>query len=165
MGRADGRKTHQRTLYLVRHAHAGKRHSWDGPDAERPLSKKGRRQAAALVPVLDDQVKRILSSPAVRCVQTVQPLARHVGLEVTTTEALAEGAPLGPAMDLVCSLLDGGAVLCAHGDLVPDMLGWFAAHGADVDGSQATAKGAAWALDISDGKVSAARYLPPPSSD
>ncbi len=163
MGKGDGRRSNQRTLYLVRHAHAGKRHSWDGPDAERPLSKKGGRQAEGLVRLLDVEVKRILSSPAVRCVQTVEPLARHVGLEVQTTEALAEGAPVEPAVELVCSLLDGGAVLCAHGDLVPEVLEWFAAHGADVDGSQSTAKGSAWALTISDGRVTAGRYLPPPS--
>ena len=63
-------------LLFVRHADAGAKGSWDGPDALRPLSPMGRRQAEGLVVRLEDYpVDRILCSPTARCHQTVQPLA------------------------------------------------------------------------------------------
>ena len=67
--------------YLVRHAHAGDKRAWLGPDAVRPLSTPGRREAHGLLTRLRDHpITRILSSPAVRCLQTVEPLARRRGL-------------------------------------------------------------------------------------
>ena len=63
-------------LLVVRHADAGDKGSWDGPDVGRPLSPAGCRQAEGLVVRLEDfPVERILCSPTVRCHQTVQPLA------------------------------------------------------------------------------------------
>ena len=41
-------------LLLVRHADAGEKGGWDGPDALRPLSPMGRRQAEGLVVRLED---------------------------------------------------------------------------------------------------------------
>ena len=77
------------TLVLVRHASAGDRHEWDGDDRLRPLDKKGRKQAARLLDVLADvTVRRIVSSPYLRCVQTVEPLARARGLEVESAPEL-----------------------------------------------------------------------------
>ncbi|MFN2582854.1 MAG: hypothetical protein ABR498_08965 [Candidatus Dormibacteria bacterium] len=39
-------------LHLIRHADAGDREQWSGPDELRPLSDKGRRQARDLVALL-----------------------------------------------------------------------------------------------------------------
>ena len=59
----------------------GSRSAWDGPDEQRPLSKAGRRQAAALAKLLGDEpIGRIVSSPYVRCRETVAPLAERIGL-------------------------------------------------------------------------------------
>src|SRR6266545_4741978 len=70
-------------IYLLRHAHAGNKRTWSGPDGRRPLSAAGRREAAGLVRVLDGRpITTILSSPALRCEQTVQPLAEHRSLPV-----------------------------------------------------------------------------------
>jgi Histidine phosphatase superfamily (branch 1) len=71
-------------LLVVRHADAGGKGSWDGPDVGRPLSPAGCRQAEGLVVRLEDYpVERILCSPTVRCHQTVQPIAsdRLLGIE------------------------------------------------------------------------------------
>jgi phosphohistidine phosphatase SixA len=75
--------------YLVRHAHAGDKRAWTGPDRLRPLSGSGRREAhGLLVQLRPYPVVRILSSPAVRCVQTVEPLAQRRGLPVERAEVL-----------------------------------------------------------------------------
>jgi hypothetical protein len=64
------------TVYLVRHARAGDRSRWTGDDWLRPLSVRGHRQAYLLIKLLADaKFDRILSSPYVRCMQTVVPIA------------------------------------------------------------------------------------------
>ncbi|NUR76504.1 MAG: NUDIX hydrolase, partial [Thermoleophilia bacterium] len=67
---------------LVRHASAGNRDEWTGDDADRPLDERGRAQALGLVERLTPfRIERILTSPARRCVETVEPLARARGLD------------------------------------------------------------------------------------
>jgi 8-oxo-(d)GTP phosphatase len=110
-------------VYLVRHASAGKREEWSGDDGLRPLDERGRRQAQALVAGLADRdFRRIVSSPHVRCVQTVEPLAQARGLEIEVTETLADGADPWPARELLAAA-DELLVACVHGDFVEALLG------------------------------------------
>src|SRR3712207_3914931 len=102
------------TVLLVRHASAGDRNRWDGPDEDRPLDEQGRAEAEGLVDTLAGfPVSRILSSPYVRCAQTVEPLGVARGLPVEPSDELAEGAGRR-ALRRVRSLLDGQGdiVLC-----------------------------------------------------
>jgi len=105
--------------YLVRHAHAGDKRAWQGPDSLRPLSAAGGQEAHGLLTQLRDYpISRILSSPAVRCQQTVQPLAERRDLRVETADALGVDAD---STGLVALLLDPAAsetVLCSHGELI-----------------------------------------------
>ena len=110
-------------VFLVRHATAGKRSKWDGDDTLRPLDKRGRRQAQKLIEQLGDaHFERIVSSPYVRCVQTVGPLAAARGLSVETDEALAEGAGAEAGLELFRRTASD-LVACVHGDLVVELLG------------------------------------------
>jgi phosphohistidine phosphatase SixA len=146
-------------VLLIRHAEAGDRERWKGDDRLRPLTRPGRRQAQALVDQLrDTPIARVLSSPYVRCVQSVEPLADARGLTVERTEDLAEGAGHGPLRRLLGEV--GDAALCTHGDVVHDLLEWLDHHGVVLDGGMA--KGSTWALDVIHGEVVEARYLPPP---
>lgn len=105
-------------VVLLRHACAGKRDEWAGDDRLRPLDERGRSQALALVVELRALgIKRALSSPYVRCVETVEPL----GLPVELDERLAEGASRDDANALLQSLED--AVACTHGDVIELVLG------------------------------------------
>jgi len=154
-------------LYLVRHAHAGDRSAWRGDDSLRPLSEKGRRQAegiAALITGLDP-VRRVLSSPSLRCVQTVEPLARLAGLAVEPDERLLEGADPAAALELIGEELGEGVVAaCTHGDIVPGVLGLLQSDGVRVEGALTWPKASTWVLEGGDGGgVVAARYLPPPA--
>ena len=109
------------TVVLLRHASAGDRAEWTGDDRLRSLDKKGRKQADALVdPLRALGVRRVLSSPYVRCTQTVAPLAHALGVEIEIDDRLAEGAG-GAARALLESLRD--AVACTHGDIVEEVLG------------------------------------------
>jgi len=114
---------------LLRHASAGDRDDWDGPDHLRPLDKRGRRQAADLVELLRPfGLRRVVSSPYIRCVDTVVPLAAALGVPVEEDDRLAEGAGPG-AREL---LQEDGVLACTHGDVVYDVLGHDLKKGAAV---------------------------------
>lgn len=111
-------------LVLIRHGSAGDREAWTGNDRERPLDERGRRQAERLVSALAPyDIERVLSSPALRCVQTVEPLASHLGVEIESRRELMEGASREEALALVDELVGSAAALCTHGDVVFELLG------------------------------------------
>jgi 8-oxo-dGTP diphosphatase len=108
------------TSVLLRHTSAGHRRDWEGDDRLRPLDARGRRQAADLVELLQPLgVRRVVSSPYVRCVASVEPLAAALGLPVEQDERLAEGAGCSAAE----LLREDGVVCCTHGDIVEDLIG------------------------------------------
>ncbi len=153
------------TVYLVRHAVALSRKAWQDEDDElRPLTPKGQRQAAALVERLRDApIRRIMSSPAVRCVETVGPLGKKLGLRIETADLLQEGAQTEKAYDLLLRVAakKGDSVLCAHGDLIPELVEAVARSGAKT-GRRLWAKGSTWRLEWEGHHFTSARYLPPP---
>lgn len=110
-------------IVLLRHAWAGDRDAWDDDDRLRPLDERGREQAERLVePLLELGVERIVSSPYLRCTQTVEPLARELGKPIELDEALAEGAPRQATLRLLESA-GAPTVFCTHGDVVANVLG------------------------------------------
>jgi 8-oxo-dGTP diphosphatase len=151
-------------LFLVRHGHAGRRDEWDEPDRIRPLSPRGRRQAAGLVDLLSDRgVARVLSSPYLRCAETVEPLATELGLVVEESPELAEDTPTVDAVALLRRLGGAAVVACSHGDVIPEVLDVFAAEdGLDLPAGYPYAKGSTWELETEGGRFVRARYLPPP---
>jgi 8-oxo-dGTP diphosphatase len=153
------------TVYLVRHAVAASRRSWHDDDELRPLTAKGERQAIGLAELLHDEpIKRVLSSPALRCVQTVTPLAKKLGAPVEATDPLREGAPFDNAWDVLIKTAHkkGDAVLCAHGDLIPELVEAVAKSGAKTDQPQ-WAKGSIWKLEWDGHQFTSARYIRPQS--
>jgi 8-oxo-dGTP diphosphatase len=154
------------TIYLVRHGRAGNRSAWLGDDEHRPLSEAGHMQARLLVDTLDDaHFEHILSSPYVRCMETVVPLAAARRMAVEPTDGLAEGAPLAEALELIRKYSGGGAVMCTHGDVMPALLEHAHDHGVDLGKNPKCPKGCTWVLET-DGTsdIRAARYVPPPSA-
>jgi 8-oxo-dGTP diphosphatase len=152
-------------LYLVRHAKAGDREQWTEDDRLRPLTKKGRRQAEGLVQLyrrLD--VTRIVSSPYLRCIQSVRPLALARGLTAELADALAEGAPTADAVALVDGSSSGG-VFCSHGDVIPAVMDHLCRLGMLIDGEPGWKKGSVWILERRLGRYLRARYVPPPRFD
>jgi 8-oxo-(d)GTP phosphatase len=150
------------TLYLVRHGAAGDRQSWNGEDRLRPLSSKGARQAAGLANTLADRgVEAIFSSPYLRCVQTVDPLAATTGLGVVEHPALAEGEGGKATRDLVRELAGTHAVLCSHGDVIPTLIDWMMNKGMTLKSDYDWKKGSIWEVEVRAGNFHKARYLPP----
>jgi len=152
------------TIYLVRHARAGSRQRWKKDDALRPLSKVGRAQAVGIARTLGRRrVDRVISSPHLRCCQTVELVATKRETPMELSDALAEGAPLAEALRLVEKHLGEHTVLCTHGDVMRDLLDHFARHGVKLRDHRME-KGCIWVLEVEDGDVASARYLPPPKT-
>lgn len=152
------------TILLVRHAHAGARSDWDQRDSERPLSEKGRHQVDALTAHLAGaRIDRVLSSAAVRCQQTVAPVAGPRQLEVEVHPALTEGATATATTTLIRQLAADGvhAALSSHGDVIPAALHALAADGVEVDTSHGLPKGTYYELTVADGTVTRARFVDP----
>jgi 8-oxo-dGTP diphosphatase len=149
------------TSYLVRHAKAGSRERWTAPDRDRPLTGAGRLQAAALVRLLGPATRIVKSSPYVRCVETVAPLAEALGLQVGEDERLAEGADPEWAMGQLASA--PGSVLCTHGDVMVSIVTSLSDARVPMIGGMQWAKAATWAFEIRDGRIVKGSYLPPPA--
>ncbi len=152
------------TICLIRHAKAGDRDAWHDDDRLRPLSGRGHHQARVLVDLLrDTSFARVLSSPYVRCMETVVPVASVRGLAVEPVDALAEGAALDDVLALVSKHATSGVAMCTHGDIVPMLLDHYEMMGAEVPRTREWPKGCTWLLDTdATGDVVRARYVPPP---
>ncbi|RZI88820.1 MAG: NUDIX hydrolase [Microbacterium sp.] len=138
-------------IVVLRHAKATPREQWDGPDAARPLTARGTKQAAAIVgPLKAFGVRRIISSDAVRCVTTVTPLAAALGREVQRTPLLSQDAWEDGASDPRAVIgkrvrSRKAAVLCSHGPVLPDILNELALATGTLRGSYL---GSASALEV-----------------
>jgi exopolyphosphatase/guanosine-5'-triphosphate,3'-diphosphate pyrophosphatase len=130
------------------------------------LNEAGCTQAEALaLHLLDDPPQRLLSSPALRCQETLEPLALALGLSLEVDDRLGDGEPLTGVADLVAELGGAPAVLCTHAAPIRALLELLELAG-DLDPSGPTCrKGALWTLEGSSGfDVERARYVEPAGS-
>ena len=151
------------TFYVVRHAKAGSRGHWSGDDRQRRLSKKGLKQAAALVTVFEPfPITAIFSSPFLRCVQTVEPLARTRKLPLKQSPALAEGQGLAGAMQFMGDPKLDEVVLSTHGDIVWELVEELVNRRVIRPGTGGFDKGSTWVVDVEAGSFVNARFIPAP---
>jgi phosphohistidine phosphatase SixA len=174
------------TLLLVRHADAGDR-GVGAADVLRPLSVRGQRQALALVELLAPLVANVAhpvrpegaredpppaapaarttvavrSSPAVRCLDTVAPLATALSTHVERDDELFEGTDVSRLLDRALALTTS-EVWASHGDVIPELLRLVALRGVDLGPAPSCRKASTWLLEVHDGAVTTARGLAPP---
>lgn len=140
-------------ILLLRHASAGDSAAWEGDDRERPLDKRGRKQAKALVTQLGSFAPVVIvCSPYLRCLQTVEPLAQSLGLAMDVRAELGYERHGPESRALVASLAGQTAVVCGHGGLEAVVLG---------DDAPKWRKGATFVLDDELRLVESLRALPP----
>lgn len=153
------------TVLLVRHAKAGRRDRFKGPDEQRPLEPAGYRQSLALVPnLLAFGAQDIYSAEPLRCVQTVAPLAEELGVEVEIEPLLGDigyAADPDKARDRIRSLVSTQRVrvLCSQGDTIPDLVRWWAAQDGMRLSPARTRKGSVWVLSFAGERLVAADHL------
>jgi 8-oxo-dGTP pyrophosphatase MutT (NUDIX family)/phosphohistidine phosphatase SixA len=134
---------------LLRHASAGSREEWSGPDDERPLDEQGRADAVAAVPILAlFQPARLISAVPVRCVKTIAPLADAIGVEIEVDPRFNEDADPDRAAAALRELAQAcpASVVCSQGDLMAPAI---AALGGNRHRDLDTPKGTGWVLSFS----------------
>jgi 8-oxo-dGTP diphosphatase len=145
-------------VYLVRHAHAGKKAHWPGPDLARPLSAQGHKEALGLIDQLGAYpLGRILSSPARRCLQTVQPLAERFGRPVEPEVLLGVDGTGAGVLELLAGRGLDEVVLCTHGEVFDELQ----RAGIELSGPLRWPKGSTWILQRDRGQGWRGTYLEP----
>jgi 8-oxo-dGTP diphosphatase len=149
-------------VVLVRHAHAGTREAWAGPDAARPLDATGLRRAHDLADLLVwFAPERLESAAPYRCVQTLVPFAALVGRPIEIDSCFDEGADPALAAKRLCELgaTNRSTVVCSQGGLIPAALG--ALTGEPLE-AYTTQKGAGWVLTFTGSRPFQVDPLPRP---
>jgi 8-oxo-dGTP diphosphatase len=152
-------------IYFVRHAKAGSRSAWVGDDRDRPLVDNGWEQAHALATRLSALNPSVLwSSPYLRCQQTLQPLGELCGLDVVVDSRLEEESPLEKSLAILDDAPDN-AVLCSHGDVIPDAVNGLIRRGMDVgEIPRALKKASVFVLHRENGLYTRAEYWEAPKT-
>ncbi|WP_188827889.1 NUDIX hydrolase [Nocardia camponoti] len=153
------------TILLVRHAKAGKRGSFAGPDVQRPLVAAGVEQAEALVPnLLALGASEIYSATPARCVETVTPLAKRLDVEINCDTLFSEqgyDSAKAAARQRFRSLItkDAVPVVCSQGGVIPDLVAWLADESGLAVPSARNRKGSVWALSFLGDRLVAADHM------
>ena len=117
-----------RPFILLRHAKAVTRDEWQGDDDDRPLDSLGQNQANRLLALYQVyNLEQIHTSDAVRCYDTVNPMAKGLGIKLEVTGKLSENTykkDKEKAFDYAKDLIkeDARILLCSHNPILPKML-------------------------------------------
>jgi phosphohistidine phosphatase len=129
-------------IYLIRHAEAEP--AGQGGDRGRALTEKGRRAFALLLESARGAmtVKRIVSSPYDRALQTAAIVGAAVTLEVDEERALASGESSGAEILALARRLGAGTALVGHNPEIAEAIAQVARRG------QAVAPGTIAAVEL-----------------
>jgi len=124
----DSGKARTFPLILLRHGKAMPPENWDGPDHTRPLLHKGLLQArnvAAGISAFGPSLA--VSSPAVRCLATIEPLIEKSGLELKTSKSISQDAYESQGTKAFAAIEKRVAkktptVFCSHGPVLPQLV-------------------------------------------
>ena len=153
------------TVLVVRHGTAGRKSRFSGDDAKRPLDKRGRAQAEALVPqLLAFGPSDVYAADRLRCHQTVEPLAEELGVTVhneptLTEEACAKNPKRGRHRMLRIAEQEGTPVICTQGKVIPDLIAWWCERDGVRPDKSRNHKGSTWVLSLSGGRLVAADHI------
>lgn len=153
------------TVLVVRHATAGSKSRFSGDDTKRPLDKKGRAQAEALVgQLLAFGATDVYAADRLRCHQTVEPLAEELGVEICNESSLTEenyAHNPKPARRRILEIAALGRtpVICTQGKVIPDLIAWWCDRDGVRPDKSRNRKGSTWVLSLSAGHLVAADHI------
>lgn len=156
-------------LILLRHAKSVRRDEWKGDEGDRPLDNLGQRQAKRLLPsYLPYQIDEIHSSDAMRCLETVEPLARSLQLNIIISEDLSEyrhATRADAAFDYVQDLMESGnsTIICSHNPILPTLLKKLIGKGTFKELDAKLNPGEAWVLHHREGDIVAIDWIAAPT--
>ena len=152
-------------VVVVRHGTAGRKSRFKGDDTQRPLDKRGRAQAEALVPqLLAFGATDVYAADRLRCRQTVEPLAEELGVTVhneptLTEESYAKSPKRGRRRVLDIAEQQGTPVICTQGKVIPDLIAWWCERDGVRPDKSRNHKGSTWVLSVAAGRLVAADHI------
>lgn len=158
------------TVLIVRHGTAGRKARFSGHDTKRPLDKKGRAQAEALVgQLLAFGATDVYAADRLRCHQTVEPLAEELGVVICneptlTEESYADNPKHARHRALQIAHLERTPVICTQGKVIPDLIAWWCERDGVRGDKSRNRKGSTWVLSLSAGRLVAADHIGSPLS-
>ena len=162
------------TLILLRHAKALKRVECIGDDGDRPLDNRGQVQSEKFRSIYEAyEIDEIFSSDAYRCLETVKPLGRDLGIAVGIASDISEyqysrdkEKPLKFAKKFLKASKDSETpktvLLCSHNPVLPKILKELAGAMAVDEIDRGLEPGDGWVLFHRDGKVRAINFIQAP---
>ena len=108
------------------------------------------------------EVSSLYSSSYLRCVQTLEPLGSALDLPVIVDERLREGEPFEGVLDLLGEV-SAGAVLCSHGDVIPETIQALVRRGMELQGPPDWRKATVWVLTRKGAHITKGKVWPPPT--
>ncbi len=145
-------------IHLVRCASGVDAASWNGPGGARPLSEPGRAQAAGLVDFLRGRsIARLIAAPALRCRETLAPLAAERDLPIHVDDRFEDDAGVGPALRLLRSL-DTAAVVCVDRAQLVALMAGLLGGAASPELAERSEAGSSWLVE---GEPPHATYFSP----
>jgi 8-oxo-dGTP diphosphatase len=162
------------TLILLRHAKALKRVEWIGDDGDRPLDNRGQIQSEKFRSIYEAYgIDEIFSSDAYRCLETVKPLGRDLGITVGIASDISEyqysrdkEKPLKFAKKFLKASKDSETpktvLICSHNPVLPKILKELAGAMAVDEIDRGLEPGDGWILFHRDGKVRAINFISAP---
>jgi 8-oxo-(d)GTP phosphatase len=153
------------SVLIVRHGTAGSKSRFSGDDKIRPLDKKGRAQAEALVAQLSSfGATDVFAADRVRCHQTVEPLAEELGVTINneptlTEEAYADNPKRGRRRILQIAGSHHTPVICTQGKVIPDLVAWWCERDGIRPDKSRNRKGSTWVLSLAEGRLIAADHI------
>jgi 8-oxo-(d)GTP phosphatase len=153
------------SVLIVRHGTAGSKSRFSGDDKIRPLDKKGRAQAEALVAQLSTfGPTDVYAADRVRCHQTVEPFAEELGVIISneptlTEEAYSDNPKRGRRRALQIAESHRTPVICTQGKVIPDLIAWWCDRDGVRPDKSRNRKGSTWVLSLVDGHLIAADHI------
>jgi len=154
-------------LIVVRHGTAKSKRAWKGRDQDRPLTASGLKQAKAVSSrVARLRPERVISSPSVRCIETVAPLVSARGLRVEQNRLLGTDGGQA-AVEWLRRLVEeppssSTIAVCTHREVIVKVLPAFASQfGISLGHRLPGAKGSCWILQFREGRLVEIKYWRP----
>jgi phosphohistidine phosphatase SixA/8-oxo-dGTP pyrophosphatase MutT (NUDIX family) len=155
-------------LILLRHAKAVAREEWDSDDGDRPLAHTGQIQAKRFLPgFLPFAISEIYTSDAVRCYESIEPIARSLKINPIFSSTLSEyefHKDKKAWSSLVKEILenDSSALVCSHNPVIPEILKKLIGKKNFKELDHELLPGESWVLHHRDGEIIAIDWVSAP---
>ena len=156
-------------LILLRHAKAISREEWQSDDGDRPLAHIGQMQAKRFLSKIHPyEIKEIYTSDAVRCYESIEPIARALSINPVFSPALSEYSFIKDKKSWhqsITEIMENeiATLVCSHNPVIPEIVKKLIGKKNFNELNHELLPGEAWILHHKDGEVVAIDWVSAPT--